>query len=156
MNSRGLVIVAVVAIAILLVGSTAFSHSAEAKKRKPSEIKVYVKNVGQIKHKLLLRVCMADDDDCFGKIKTTDLKKHSGDKMATVATYNLIFSGDPRDEFGPKDVLACGTLKGQPHNGGSGSVCVGIEKVKSKHWKAELSYKNLVSIGLGSDTEIID
>ena len=41
MNSRGLLIVAVVAIAILLVGSTAFSHSAEAKKRQPSEIKVY-------------------------------------------------------------------------------------------------------------------
>jgi FtsZ-interacting cell division protein ZipA len=40
MDSRGLLIVAVVAIAILLVGSTAFSHSAEAQK---SEYKAKVK-----------------------------------------------------------------------------------------------------------------
>ena len=39
MNNRGLVIVAVLAIAILLVGSTAFSHSAEAKS-KSGKIKV--------------------------------------------------------------------------------------------------------------------
>jgi ABC-type Na+ efflux pump permease subunit len=86
LNSRGLVIVAVVAIAILLVGSIAFSHSVEAKKRKSSEIKVYVSNVREIKHKLLLRACIADDDDCFTKEKTIDLQKHSGDKRATVAT----------------------------------------------------------------------
>ena len=144
MDSRGLLIVAVVAIAILLVGSTAFSHSADAKKRKPSEIKVYVSNVGEIKQKLLLRVCLTDDDDCFTKEKTTDLQKHSGDKRAAVATYQLTFSGDPKDLFSPSDVLACGKLNGHPTNGDN-SVCVGLEKVKSKHWRAVMSYKDLLN-----------
>ena len=144
MNSRGLVIVAVVAIAILLVGSTAFSHSVEAKKRQPSEIKVYVSNVGEIKQKLLLRVCLADDDDCFTKEKTTDLQKHSGDKRATVATYQLTFSANPKDLFSPSDVIACGTLNGHPTNGDN-SVCSSLEKVKSKHWRAVISYKDLLN-----------
>jgi hypothetical protein len=144
MDSRGLLIVAVVAIAILLVGSTAFSHSAEAKKRKPSEIKVYVSNVGEIEQKLLLRVCISDDDDCFTKEKTTDLQKHSGDKRATVATYQLTFSGNPEDEFSPSDVLACGKLNGHPTNSDD-SVCVSLQKVKSKHWKAVMSYNDLLN-----------
>ena len=144
MDSRGLLIVAVVAIAILLVGSTAFSHSAEAKKRKPSEIKVYVSNVGEIKQKLLLRVCISEDDDCFTKEKATDLQKHSGDKRATVATYQLTFSGDPKDLFSPSDVLACGKLNGHPTNGDN-SVCVGLQKVKSKHWRAVVSYNDLLN-----------
>jgi hypothetical protein len=144
MDSRGLLIVAVVAIAILLVGSTAFSHSADAKKRKPSEIKVYVSNVGEIKQKLLLRVCLTDDDDCFTKEKTTDLQKHSGDKRATVATYQVTFSANPEDLLSPSDVLACGKLNGHPHNGDN-SVCVGLEKVKSKHWRAVMSYKDLLN-----------
>lgn len=145
MNNKGLVTVAVVAIAILLVGSTAISHSVEAKKRKPSEIKVYVSNVGVIKQKLLVRVCLADDDDCFTKVKTTDLKKHSGDNRATVATYSLTFSGNPADEFSPSDVIACGTLNGQPTNGGDNSVCSSLEKVKSKHWRAVISYEDLLN-----------
>ncbi len=144
MDSRGLLIVAVVAIAILLVGSTAFSHSVEAKKRQPSEIKVYVSNVGEIKQKLLLRVCIADDDDCFTKEKTTDLQKHSGDKRATVATYQLTFSANPEDLFSPSDVLACGKLNGHPTNGDN-SVCVGLQKVKSKHWRAVMSFHDLLN-----------
>ena len=140
-----MVIVAVMAIAILLVGSTAFSHS-EAKKRKSSEIKVYVSNVGEIKHKLLLTVCLAVDDDCFGKEKTIDLQEHSGDKKATVATYHLTFSANPKDLFGPTDIIACGKLNGQPTNGDN-SVCVGLQKVKSKHWKAVMSYKDLLDKG---------
>ena len=124
------------------MGSTAFSHNADAKKRKPSEIKVYVKNVEKIDHKLLLRVCITDDDDCITKEKTVDLKKHSGDKRATVATYQLTFSGNPKDEFSPSDVLACGKLNGHPTNG-DGSTCVGLEKVKSKHWKAVITYADL-------------
>jgi hypothetical protein len=141
--SRGLVIAAVVAIAVLLVGSTAFSHSAEAKKRQPSEIKVLVLNVGEIKHKLLLRVCLADDDDCFTKEKTIDLQKHSGDKRATVATYHLTFSPNPKDLFSPSDVIACGKLNGHAQNGDD-SVCSSLKKVKSKHWIAVMSYEDLL------------
>ena len=97
-----MVIVAVVAIAILMVGSTAFSHNAEAKKRQPSEIKLLVSNVGEIKHKLLLSVCLADDDDCFTKEKTIDLQKHSGDKRATVADIPSNIQRKPKRPLQPK------------------------------------------------------
>ena len=100
-------------------------------KRKPSEIKVYVSNVEEIRNKLMLRVCIADDDDCFTKEKTIDLQKHSGDKRATVATYHLTFSPKPEDLFSPSDVIACGMLKGHAHNGDD-SVCSRFEKSKIK------------------------
>ena len=135
-------IVLILAIAILLVGSTVVSHSAEAKKRKPSEIKVYVKNVEKIDHKLLLKVCSVDDDDCFGKIKTVDLQKYSGDKMAMVTTYHLTFSPNPKDLFAPDDVGACGKLNGRPTNSDQ-NPCADLQKVKSKHWKAVITYADL-------------
>ena len=96
----------------------------------------------------MLRVCIVDDDDCFTKEKTTDLQKHSGDKRATVATYQLTFSGNPEDLFSPSDVLACGTLNGHPTNGDKDSVCAGLQKVKSKHWKAVISYEDLLKYSM--------
>src|SRR6476619_1046156 len=142
---KSIALIAVIAIlGTMLVSGNIFFHGVEAKKRQPSEIKVYVSNVGEIKQKLLLRVCISDDDDCFTKEKTTDLQKHSGDKRATVATYQLTFSGDPKDLFSPSDVLACGKLNGHPTNGDN-SVCVGLQKVKSKHWRAVMSYNDLLN-----------
>ena len=105
---------------------------------------MYVSNVGEIKQKLLVRVCIADDDDCFTKVKTTDLQKHSGDKRVTVVTYQLTFSANPKDLFSPSDVLACGKLNGHPTNGDE-QRCSDLEKVKSKHWRAVISYNDLLN-----------
>jgi hypothetical protein len=133
-------------LAVALIASTAIAGAAAeaANKRKPSEIKVYVTNIGVIKHKLVLKVCLVDDDDCFGKVKTIDLQKYSGEKRVAVATYQVTFSPNPDDEFSPTDIGVCGKLNGNPTNGDS-SACTNLVKVKSKHWKAVLSYKELLN-----------
>jgi hypothetical protein len=144
LNSRGLVIVAVVAIAILLVGSTAFSHSAEAK-NKESKIKVYVKNIDRINGKLSLNICIADDDShCHGE-KTINLQKASnGGKKSKIlaATFKIKFSSNPSDEFGPGDVSACGKLLGADE-----CSYASLKKVKSNNYKATLDYNDLFEKG---------
>lgn len=131
------------AIAILLVGSTAFSHSTEAK-NKESNIKVYVKNIGKINGKLPLKVCMADDDGCFGKVKTVDLKKASNGGRKSkiqVATFKIRFNPDPAEEFTPADVSACGKLPGAV------DCSYGNLKKVNGSYKATLDYKDLYRKG---------
>ena len=101
MNSRGLVIVAVVAIAILLVGSTAFSHSAEAKsKSKSGKIKVEFSDARGFQGKAKIKIWNLDTDktlvksninfkklnpsaDCFCKTFSFKWKgNHVGDRIA--------------------------------------------------------------------------
>ena len=143
MNYKGLVILAAVGIAALLVGSTVLSHSVEAK-RKPSQINVYVNNIGKITHKTPLKVCMVEDDSfCFNKAKIVDLQKASngGQKSKVqVATFSITFS----TEFTPKDVSACGRLIDQGNEALDCAYGGSLTKVKSKLWKTTIDYRDLV------------
>jgi hypothetical protein len=131
-------------IAAMLVSSV-LMYTAEAKTKK-STIKVYIFHIVKnpwLKEKA--KVCMSDDDGCFGKTKTVDLQKATKnfkESRILVSTYHLAFSTNPDDEFGPSDVSACGRLivKGLIAN----DCAYGdLEKTGKKSYRALIDFDDL-------------
>jgi hypothetical protein len=114
-----LTVIAIMAVTALLVAGATVGHSAEAKRgsssSKTSEVQVYVKNVFKTKPKEIqkLQVCLASDDGCMNRfLKTVNLQNSDGKHgIQKVATFQIKFSNNPYDEFGPSDVSACGKLR---------------------------------------------
>src|ERR1051326_7926863 len=137
--------VLVAAVAVALVASVLTMYTAEAKIKK-STIKVYIFHIVKnpwVKEKA--RVCMSDDDGCFGKTKTVDLQKATNNfKKGRIlaATYHIAFSSDPDSEFGPSDVSACGRLLVQ---GLIANDCAygDLKKTGNKEYKATIDFNEL-------------
>ncbi len=114
---------------------------ADAKSKK-FEVKVYVTNIEEIGHKLLLHLCMKDDNDkCHGE-KTVDLRKISdnGEKSRVLAATFVI---KETKFLHPGDVAACGTLE---DNGLVAHDCPfgQVQKVKAGKYKAVVDYRDLL------------
>jgi hypothetical protein len=127
------------------MASASATYTAEAKS-KSSQIKVYVNHITGIAsgHSIKLKVCMADDDGCFGKIKSTNLQKSTKSKiLAGTFTLKGFPNPDPSAEFGIGDVSACGRLT---NNGVEANDCAygGLKKVKSHEYKATIDFNDLV------------
>jgi hypothetical protein len=84
-----LVTVAVIAIAILLVGSMVFSHSAEAKSKK-GVVAVSVKNWNPLAHKMEYRI-ETGQEVILGK-KTFDFWSHEIESDQSTFTLDVKFS----------------------------------------------------------------
>jgi hypothetical protein len=143
LNGRIYATIAIMPIAVILIGAVAFSHSAEAKKSKKFELKVYVSSIEPIGHKVLLHICMADDDSkCHGE-KTVNLQKISndGDKSRVLAgTFKI----KQLTDLGPGDVSACGKL--EDHGTVANDCTYGNHaKIGKNKYKEVLNYEDLLN-----------
>jgi hypothetical protein len=145
MNKTIGISVVILLMGVLFVSATSTLYTAEAKS-KASEIKVYVDHIKDIAsgHTIKLKVCMADDDGCFGKIKSINLQ-HSTKSKILAGTFTLkgFPNPDPSAEFGIGDVSACGRLT---NSGVEANDCAygNLKKVKTHEYKATIDFMDLV------------
>ena len=135
-------IITLVAIAVLLIGSTAVVGAQVEAKSKKTTIDIYVKNIFKTKpgENQKLTVCIADDDGCHSyRSKTVKLQNGDGKHgIQKVATFKVQFSSNPKDEWSLSDSSACGKLKNALE-----LACGPYKKTGKNSYKATIDYRDL-------------